>query len=403
MKFYQFITIVFFTGIGSILTGADWSRWKGPSADGFSQETGWTAETIDQPDIKWQKEIGIGYSAVSVADNRLFAMGSIEQADTTMDVVYCLEPQTGKEIWRYSYSCPRGQYPGPRAMPVVNGSRVYTLSRDGHVFCFKAADGSVLWKRHLREDFGCESITWGFAGAPLVFENMVILNAGTAGIALNGETGDKVWFNGPGKAGYAAPVLFERNGDFYVAILSDKMLYLVNAWSGKIWWTYDWIDKYEVYAADPTVVEGKLFLSSSNGRQGCVLFDIAGETPQLVWQSRVLRNIFAYNIFQDGYLYGVDGDTGPGAALKCVSLETGEEMWNQQLGFGTLLAAGQRLLFLSEKGKLLVLKMEPDGFVQLAGGEILNKPVCWTPPVLANGLLYARNNPGTLVCVVLGK
>ncbi len=396
------IVILVLLGLSQAVPAADWSDWKGPSADGFSRETGWPAESINQPKIKWQKDIGIGYSAVSVSENRLFAMGSVEKADTTADVVYCLDPVTGTEIWRHTYPCLRGDYPGPRAMPVVDGQKVYTLSRDGHVYCLNTADGAVVWQRQLRKDFGCESITWGFAGAPLVFGDLVILNAGSAGIALNKSTGEKIWFNGTGKSGYAAPVLFEKNGTAYVALFSHKKLALVNALSGKIWWTYDWTDRYSVYAADPTVVDGKLFLSSSNGEQGCVLFDISsGKTPTMMWKNENLRNIFAYNIYHDGYLYGVDGDANPRAALKCIRFATGEEMWRERTGFGTLLAAGDRLLFLGEKGMLEMVKINPGGYQRLAGGRILSKPVCWTPPVLANGFLYARNNPGTLVCVIL--
>jgi hypothetical protein len=66
--------------------------------------------------------------------------------------------------------------------------------------------------------------------------------------------------------------------------------------------------------------------------------------------------------------------------------------------------ADGKLVILSERGKLAIAPASPDGFKGLASAQILTGK-CWTVPVLANGKIYARNNPdGQLVCVdVSGK
>jgi len=68
--------------------------------------------------------------------------------------------------------------------------------------------------------------------------------------------------------------------------------------------------------------------------------------------------------------------------------------------FGSLICADDKLLVLSEKGELLVGEASPTQFKPIARAQIL-PGLCWTPPVLANGLLYARNSRGDLVCLNL--
>jgi len=53
---------------------------------------------------------------------------------------------------------------GPNSTPTVDGGRVYTLSRRGHVFCLDAAKGTRLWNMRL----AIKPPTWGLAGSPLV-------------------------------------------------------------------------------------------------------------------------------------------------------------------------------------------------------------------------------------------
>jgi outer membrane protein assembly factor BamB len=73
--------------------------------------------------------------------------------------------------------------------------------------------------------------------------------------------------------------------------------------------------------------------------------------------------------------------------------------WSQGgMGTGTVALADGKLIILSEAGKLVIAKASPDKFEELASVQILQGK-CWAVPVLANGLIYARNAAGDLVCV----
>src|SRR5439155_24448445 len=124
----------------------------------------------------------------------------------------CLDARTGREIWRHTYDSPLGpQYyeGGPGSTPTVDGDRVFTISKWGDVFCLDAARGTMIWQRDLRHD-GIKTNRWGFAGSPLIWHDLVILNAGSAGTALDRNTGRLVWCNGTNATGYASPTLLVR-------------------------------------------------------------------------------------------------------------------------------------------------------------------------------------------------
>ena len=59
-------------------------------------------------------------------------------------------------------------------------------------------------------------------------------------------------------------------------------------------------------------------------------------------------------------------------------------------------------LVLTERGELVVARAAGDRFTELARAKVMDG-TCWTHPVLANGLLYARSQEGTLVCLDLRR
>jgi outer membrane protein assembly factor BamB len=100
-----------------------------------------------------------------------------------------------------------------------------------------------------------------------------------------------------------------------------------------------------------------------------------------------------------GFLFGVDGDTGEKAALKCLDLSNGQEKWaDPSVGSGALMAADGKLIVLSDRGELMVAPASPEGFRPVARAQVLGG-TCWTVPVLANGLILCRNSRGEVVCV----
>jgi outer membrane protein assembly factor BamB len=108
-------------------------------------------------------------------------------------------------------------------------------------------------------------------------------------------------------------------------------------------------------------------------------------------------------VLVDGYLYGLDGDAGDDAPLKCVEFATGTEKWTHpHIGTGGIIAADGKLIVTGSRGELFVFAVSSAEAKVLAQAQVLGGK-CWTAPVLANGFIYCRNSRGDLVCVDVHK
>jgi len=373
---------------------APWPVYRGPAHNGISSETGWFDASAGIKTV-WSKRIGIGFSSIVVANGRVYSMGQLIKGK---DTVSCFDAKTGDKVWAFSYACKlldKLHEGGPHATPTVDGNRVYTVSQEGHVFCLDAEKGTRIWAFTL----SAEMPKWGFSGSALVVGDNIILNAHSAGIALNKTTGKIVWASDPGRGGYATPVPYTSGGKTNVVLFSSKRILAVSAADGKRLWEYPWKNKYDVNAGDPIVMDAgrKVFMSCGYGK-GCALLDTSGASPKALWINLNMCNKHTCSILYGQAIYGFNEK-----ALTCQDLATGKKKWIKGgLGRGSLTLADGKLIVLSDSGTLVIAEASADGFKELASGSIL-RGKCWTAPVLACGKIYARNTAGTLVCVSVGK
>jgi outer membrane protein assembly factor BamB len=392
------LLLSFFLIDRTTLSAADWPQWRGPNQDGVSRDqSGWFDGWPADPQPAWSRQVGVGFSSMAVADGRVYTMGNQDDVDT----VYCLDAQSGRVIWSHSYPCPLQPLyyeGGPSATPTVHNGRVFTFSKKGHLFAFDAKDGKVLWSRDLREELKLDLPEWSFAGSPLVHDELVILNAGSAGTAVHTETGDIVWTSNRTRSGYATPVAFTFQGRPAVAIFSAKSLVAVEPESGQVLWEHPWESPRDINAADPIIAGDKIFLSSESGS---ALLQMQTTGVTVVWQHRnLMRNYFNPSVLIDGYLYGIDGTTHRPTALTCLDFNTGQVQWSQPgFGSGALMAADGKLIVL-DRGELIIVKAVSDTFTPLARAQVLGGK-CWTVPVLAGDGIYCRNATGRLIRVSL--
>jgi outer membrane protein assembly factor BamB len=382
----------------------DWYRWRGPDLNGISRETRWsTAWPSGGPKRVWKASVGTGFSSVSVASGRVFTMGNRNDKDT----VYAFDFETGREVWHHTYDCaldPHYYEGGTSATPAVDQDRVYSLSRRGQVFCFEAASGKVIWQKNISDELGLkkpkeEIPEWGYGGSPLVHENLVILNVGTAGTALDKLTGKVVWTNGKSHAGYATPVPFTLGGSAVAAIFGATAVHVVNLQDGKALWNYEWETSYDVNVADPIIRSNRMFLSSGYGR-GATVLEFSATKASRVWENKELRSQIASSVLIQDHVYGLDGNNGErGSSLRCLEFATGKVKWtDKSVRPGALIAATDKLIVLTESGELIAANANPEEFRPLARAQVLGGK-CWTAPVLTNGRILCRNAAGDLVCI----
>lgn len=404
---YLLISALFVLTVFSVTEASDWPNWRGPDYNGISAEKDWDPSKIkDGMEPLWKASIGIGFSTISVSDDRAYTMGNTgvkgEDESKHNDVIFCFDAETGKELWRHTYPQqldPKYYEGGSLATPTVNSDKVYTISKDGKAFCLEAKTGKVIWQKNLSDEFGIKRTTWGYSGSPVVVDNVVIYNAGSKGIALNKDNGSLIWQSGEGPGGYATAVPFMTGDQKCIAMFGFEDIIGLVVTTGKELWRFPWKTKNDVNAADPIVVGDKIFISSGYGI-GCALIKIEDGKVVELWRNKNMHSKMNGPVFWKDYIYGVD----EGGELRCLDIKTGQIAWAQN-GFGqggSVAMADGKLIALGEKGNLVIADATADGYKVIAEAKILS-PICWSVPVLANGRLYARNSGGDLVCLDVSK
>lgn len=385
------------TMMAATCAAADWPQWHGPNRDAVSSEGGWKADDIKEA---WNADIGVGFSAVSVAAGKVYTMGNIANED----IVWCFDEKSGKTLWTHKYPCDAGSHKGPRVTPTVDGDRVYTLSREGQLFCLNAADGKVVWDADVTKLLGAKQTRheWGFSSSPLVRNNLLLLDVGPLA-ALDKKTGKKIWSTGHSEAGFSSPRLMKSGVKEYALGFNADGLLIAEADSGKKVDEYEWKTEYMVNSATPIPSGDKIFISSGYGR-GCALLRLNNGKLKLEWENKVMKNHCNSSVLHRGHLYGFDGQQGSMGSLKCLVFETADVKWESpKLKIGSLMIASDKIIAMLDGGDLLIAEANTDSFKELSRTKALQGK-CWTYPVLANGRIYCRSNEeGKLVCLQTGR
>jgi len=398
-KISKYLLIALTTATTIIAAQNNWSKWRGPNANGISIEKNWNPKALSTTSKPiWTTKLGSGYSSVCIQNNHLYSMGF----KNNKDYIYCLDATTGKQIWQKSYNSNKGGgFKGPRATPVYDNGKLYVFSLTGDIKCLNAKTGEFIWETNCKK-FGSKDVRWHYAASPYIYKDLLILNAGSAGLALNKNTGKKVW-SSSGIGGYSTPVFFQQNKIDYIALFSEKNFIIVKATTGKKILQYPWITNYNINAADPIIENNEAFISSGY-KKGCAKIKLQGTTGKTVWKNRSISSQFNSTILYKGYLYGFDGNTGrKNTSLVCLNWKTGKEQWRQKTGFSSLIIVDGKIIAINEKGHLFIAEASPKKFIRLSETKIKRRGVCWTAPVFCNGKLYCRDSSGNLFCYDLSK
>ena len=376
----------------------DWSQFRGPRHDGISSETQWRKNWSAVPPTPiWTAELGIGFAGVSVSQGRVLSVGHVGDDD----VVQCFDENSGILQWAHRYGSDLGAMfyiGGPGSSPTVDSQekRVYVLGKWGGLFCLDLLSGSVIWQRQIAKEEDLVVPDWGFNGSPLISGELIILNVGSAGLAVDKRSGKTKWKSEGSECGYSTPLPYQEGEKSLVVVSSGEAYSAVDLATGKLEWSIPWFTRYGVNAADPIVWGREVFVSSGY-QKGAGLFSLNGENPKSVWKQRRFRAQQNGPVRLGNHLYGFDGDSSSRAMLKCVEWKTGEVVWEDEtFGYGALSAADGHLIMIASDGRLGIAEASPKAFQ-----PFLTKPIlagdCWTVPVLSNGRILCRNSKGNLV------
>lgn len=295
---------------------ADWPQWRGPGRNGTTPDIEWSHDWPGgEPRVAWKAEVGAGLSSVVVAEGAAYTLGNRGGSNT----LWCFGAATGETRWRFDYGEALMDWQfegGPCSTPLVAGQKVFAVGRSGAVHCLDAKTGRLLWLANLKALTGLKPGNWGVNGSPLLSGRRLVLNYGTAGIALDPETGAQLWLTGREENAYTSPVSARTQGREVLCVAANEALTTVDPVEGRILWN----KKFHVgfKAGDPVLAPGGVFFSSVESGGVFVTLPETGE-PKHVWSNRRLGTVTGTPVLVGGLFFGVCGGADGKGALTCLN------------------------------------------------------------------------------------
>lgn len=397
--------------LGSIAQAADWPQWLGPQRNGVSSES--VAPWTSAPEVAWRAEVDQAFSSPVVAGGLVFIHATVKGADEEQVTAFRLE--TGEKVWNQSY--PRAKYQsdlgnGPRATASVVGDSLITLGITGELVCFEAATGVIRWRCNPYTDHDAPLPGFGACSSPLVLEGRVVLPVGGAGVAIVAydlETGREQWKALDEPAGTSAPVVWQRTPEGAPDLVVQTTLRLVglNPADGTVRWSHPLV--FEPGGVSPTPLTQGTRLICTTQDTGTLAIEAARDGSEPVrqsWWDQELTSYFSTGtVGADDRAFLVTNVLAPlpRADVQCVDSATGQPLWKQTgLGYfhiGVIALAENRLLILTDAGKLILADGAREGYRELCNAKVCRGTFC--NPALVDGRLVVRDDR-EVVCVRLG-
>lgn len=392
----------------------DWAQFRGPGGHGRSAARGLPLAWSREDNLVWTATLpGAGASSPIVAGERIFLTcysgyavpreerGDIEQLARHL---ICLDRKTGRMLWSQQVET---RLPEPEKIrdhgyaantPVADGDRVYGFFGKSGVVAFDHT-GRKLW----HADVGDGTNGWGTAASPVLFGNLVIVNASVeceSLVALDRQTGKEVWRAGGIRESWSTPLLVPVGGKTELVVPVFEKLLAFDPQSGEQLWSCDTDIRWYMV---PGLVTHDAVVYCIGGRSGGALAVRAGGRADVteshrVWTGRKGSNVSS-PVYHDGHLYWANDSSG---VAYCADAKTGEVVYETRLEragqiYASPVLAGGKLYYLTRDGRTFVLAAKPE-FELIGVNELRDGYSFDASPAIAGDHLFVRSDR-TLYCI----
>jgi outer membrane protein assembly factor BamB len=349
---------------------ADWSQWRGPTRDGITTGPAWPASLKDDA-LKqtWRVELGPSYSGPLVDGERVYVT---ETVDRSKEVVRALDRATGKELWKAEWN---GALTVPffakangdwiRATPASDGESLYVAGMRDVLVCLDAKTGAERWRVDFTERYKTPLPAFGFVSSPLVDGDALYVQAGASVLRLDKKTGETVWRvlkddGGMSGSAFSSPTLGALQGKRQLLVQTRTKLAGLDPATGAALWEQEVPAFRGMNILTPVVYDDGVFTSCYQGKS--YFFRIKKDedkfTSETAWTSK-LKGYMSSPIVLDGHAYLLLENQ----RFACLRLKDGKECWVSDKTFGkywSLVARGDRILALDQKGILYLIQASPE-------------------------------------------
>jgi outer membrane protein assembly factor BamB len=379
------------------LQAAEWTRFRGPNGAGVSDDAKPPTSWSQSKNLKWKTKLpGPGTSSPVIVGDKVFltcysGYGLQDEAGRMEDLkrhMICIDRASGKTVWSKEIAAemPEDPYRGfltdhgyASSTPVTDGESIFAFFGKTGAVAFDLA-GNQLWKVNVGKESG--RMRWGSGASPIVYKNLVIVNAAEESESLRGldkKTGKEVWkAEASGLAScWSTPVLVDvSGGKTELAVAVPEEIWGLDPETGQFLW-YSSANNSNTACAS-LVTEGGI-VYAIGGRMGSSTAVRAGgrgdvSKTHVVWTQRHQGGI-GTPILHEGRLYYLSG-----GMAHCLDAKNGARIYQQRLASAG--AGGGRR------------KTGGGGFGGFGGFGAGGQD--YASPILADGKIFAMTRGGTV-------
>lgn len=385
---------------------ADWPQFRGPGGLGVSDAKGLPAQWSDETNVAWKVALpGLGASSPIALGDRLYVTcysgyGSYPESFGAMDAlclhVVCLEHSDGKTVWDREIlpKLPESErvrdhgYAAPT--PATDGRHIFAFFGKTGVFKLDL-DGKILWQA----DVGSKTHGWGCGTSPVLFENLVIVNASVESgslVAIDKETGKEAWRARGMRESWNTPHLVRLAGGKTELVVSVQGSIIgFDPKTGAELWRAKGIDDYVC----PSIVSNDGVVYVIGGRSSRAIAVRTGgrgdvNATHRLWEAKAGSNV-ASPVVHDGHLYWVSDRN---SVAYCVRLSDGEVVQERRVRaqpYASALLADGKIYVVTRRGGTFVFTADPD-FGEIAHNRLDDSSTFNASPITAHGRLYLRSD-----------
>jgi hypothetical protein len=398
--------------IPAVLAG-DWMQFRGPGGLGVSDDKGLPEKWSETENVVWKTKLpGLGSSSPITVGDAVFVTCYSGYAESTSDPgdqknlmrhLVCVDRKTGSIRWTKDFKpeLPEsaykagtdGQHGYASSTPVSDGKSLFVFFGKSGVFCFDLT-GKQLWSQSV----GKGTTGWGSATSPLLFSDLVIVNAGVesgALTALHKSDGSEAWkLAGTGGA-WSSPMLVEVPGGKSELVLNQAgkpgKIIGVDPATGKKLWSCD--GNNDSYVCSSVVSHNGVVyaVAGRSGRSVAVRAGGSGDVKEL-WTSRNDSRVNS-PVYHDGYLYWLNEQRG---TAQCIDAATGKEVYSQRVqGIGRAYASGVyadgKIYYVADDATTFVIAAKPK-YELIAANKLADTSRTNASPAIDNGQLLIRTD-----------
>lgn len=356
-----------------------WPQWRGPSRDGQWTGPAWP-DRLSKHSLRllWRVPLGPSYSGPIVTEDLVF---TTETKNKELEDVIALDRNTGRERWRAEW---KGAMTVPffaaangswiRSTPAYDGERLYVAGMRDVLVCLDAKTGKEEWRVDFVKELKTSLPDFGFVCSPLVDGDFVYVQAGASVIKLDKETGKILWRTLEDKGGmyasaFSSPIVATLAGKRQLVVQGREKLAGVDLENGDVLWSLVVPAFRGMNILTPTVVGDAIFTSSYQNKSW--LYTVSKEKDQFTvsesWNSKAPAYMSTPVVIGEHVYLQLQNQR-----FTCIDLKTGKRTWTSN-GFGkycSLVAQGDRILALDQRGVLLLIKANPKEFELIDEMEI---------------------------------